>query len=303
VTENSRWTALPRSLDAYQLGEGPHWDAVGGRTSWVDIAGGGLWAVPGLELDGPAQEVLGGSEPLGVAVPHAEGGWVCGRGRELQLVDDSGAVVTSLELEVDGVRLNDGKVDPAGNFWVGSKAHDNAHGRGRLFRLDRDGTAAVVLEGLTITNGLGWSPDGTTMYVTDSAAGAVRAHDVDLTTGRLGPAQPFVDVDPADGAPDGLTVDADGNVWIAHWGGRCVLRHAPDGRPTGRVDVDATHVTSATFAGPDLRTLVVTTAWDELTAEQRAAEPDAGRVFVAAVGGRGVAGRAASVVRTGWRRR
>ncbi len=293
--------AVARTGSTYQLAEGPHWDPRRGRLSWVDIATGSLWEVDG---DDPAVEprlVLRGSEPLGVAVPHEDGGWLLGRGRGVVLVDDDGVTLEELELEAEGVRMNDGKVDPAGRFWVGSKAHDNAPGRGRLFRLDLDGSAHQVLEGLTITNGLGWSPDGATMYVTDSGAGTIDAYDLDAATGELHGGRSFVALEADLGAPDGLTVDAEGHVWVAVWGGGRVRRYAPDGSLVAEVAVAASHTSSCAFAGRDLATLVITTAWDELEPAQRADEPDAGRVFVLADAGRGLPARAARVVRTGWR--
>lgn len=289
------WVASPVGDPRHRLGEGPHWDSTRGRLSWVDIATGELWAE---DADGVTAQAWG--EPLGMAVPHVDGGWVCGLGRGLALVGEDGELEQRLEVEPLGVRMNDGKCDSAGRLYVGSKAHDNAPGAGNLWRLDLDGTVSRVRRGLTIANGLGWSPDDRTMYVTDSAAGRVDAHDYDLATGVLGEARRFLEIPNELGAPDGLAVDTDGFLWVALWGGAQVCRFAPDGEPAGVVRVAASHTTSCTFSGPDLTRLSITTAWDELTDERRAAEPDAGRRFEVEVGVRGAPGQPCRVVRSGW---
>lgn len=285
-------TAEPLELGRFQLGEGPFWDHAAARLSWVDIARGELW-VANLGTDGrPTGAAAAFGRPvagtLGVAVPGAAGGWTCGAEGAVLLLDDAGAVLDRLELEPGTVRMNDGACDPAGRFWVGSKAHDNTPGAGSLFRVDLDGTATRVVRGLTIANGLGWSPDGTTMYVTDSAQGAIDAYDYDLETGALGRRRPVVRLPSEGGAPDGLAVDADGHLWVAVWGGRAVHRYAPDGTLRSMVRLGTSHVTSCAFLGPGLTDLVVTTAQDELTPEQLAVEPDAGRVHLVTAAGRGM---------------
>lgn len=285
--------ARPCGVGRFDLGEGPFWDATAARLSWVDISRGELWWAD-LGPDGAPRHptrAFGGpvATTLGVAVPGTGGGWTCGADGAVLLLDDEGSVLDRLGLEPETVRMNDGACDPAGRFWVGSKAHDNASGAGSLFRVDLDGTVTRVLRGLTIANGLGWSPDGTTMYVTDSAAGAVDAYAYDVDTGELGPSRPLLRLPAAEGAPDGLTVDADGYLWVAVWGGGAVRRYAPDGNLQSGLRVAASHVTSCTFVGSSLTDLVVTTARDELTAEQLAREPDAGRLHLLVSAGRGTA--------------
>lgn len=285
-------TAEPLELGSFRLGEGPFWDDDAGRLSWVDIAQGELWvASPGA--DGrPSGAALAFGHPvaaaLGVAVPGADGGWTCGADGAVLVLDDAGSVLDRLELEPVTVRMNDGACDPAGRFWVGSKAHDNTAGAGSLFRADLDGTVTRVVRGLTISNGLGWSPDGTTMYVTDSAVGAIDAYDYDVGTGALGDCRPLVRLQSEQGAPDGLTVDADGYLWVAVWGGGAVHRYAPDGSLQSVLPLGTSHVTSCAFVGPALADLVVTTAQDELTPAQLAAEPDAGRIHLVTAAGRGM---------------
>ena len=287
------WVAEPVGDPRHRLGEGPHWDAARERLSWVDIPRGELW------VEGSEPLVLG--DDLGVAVPHEAGGWTCGLGRGIALVSEQGEVLHRTEVEPEGVRMNDGKCDRLGRFFVGSKAHDNAAGAGTLWRLDLDGTITPVVRGLTISNGLGWSLDDTTMYVTDSAVGRIDAYDYDLASGRLGARRPFFEAADDQGSPDGLTVDAEGCLWVAFWGAGRVRRFSPAGELMVEVRVAASHTTSCAFTGADLGALAITTAWDELTAEQRAAEPDAGRRFVVQVGSSGLPGEPCRVSSAPWR--
>jgi sugar lactone lactonase YvrE len=293
--ESAVWVARPVGQGRHQLGEGPHWDAGRTRLSWVDIVTGALWV-----QDGPEASSLVLGEPLGVAVPHADGGWVCGLGRGVAHVADDGAVVQRVDLEPVGVRMNDGKCDRLGRFFVGSKALDNREGAGCLWRLDLDGSVSRVLSGLTIANGLGWSPDDTTMYVTDSASGSIDAYAYDLAMGTLGAGRPFLRLGPGEGAPDGLAVDATGHLWVAVWGGREVRRFSPAGELAGVVRVGVSLPTSCAFTGASLTTLTITTAWDELTDVQRAGEPDAGRLHQAEVGIPGTPGQPCRVARASW---
>lgn len=290
----------PLTSLGYSLAEGPFWDVRNSRLTWVDIDAGALWCVSDLSGGETPQLLLRGDHALGVAVPHADGGWVCGRGRGVELVSDEGDVLVSVELERSGVRMNDGKADRSGRFWVGSKAEDNAPGAGSLWRIGLDGGITRMLSGLTIANGLGWSPDGSVMYVTDSAAGRITAYECDEATGELGAGLTFVDVDPALGVPDGLSVDTEGFVWTAVWGGACVLRISPDGEAVERVEIPTSHVSSCTFAGPTLDTLVVTSARSELTVEQLAAQPFAGHVFSVVVDAVGTVADVVRVPRQGW---
>ncbi|MFJ2932158.1 SMP-30/gluconolactonase/LRE family protein [Streptomyces sp. NPDC087219] len=156
-----------------------------------------------------------------------------------------------------------------------------------LARLDDHGLT-TLLESVTISNGLGWSPDGTLLHYADSPTGRVDVLACDVATGALTDRRPFAVLHR--GVPDGLTVDAGGRVWAAVWGGGEVLAFTPEGHLHARVEVPASHVTGCAFAGPDLDVLVVTTATEGLPERRRAAEPDAGRLFVCRPGVRGLPG-------------
>jgi sugar lactone lactonase YvrE len=148
-----------------------------------------------------------------------------------------------------------------------------------VYRLDGRGQAHVMLDGLTISNGLGWSPDGTTMYLADSIPGVVLAFAFDGEHGAISDRTVLIDLQDEDGAPDGLTVDSDGDLWIAIWGVGQVRRYRPDGEQQEVLSVPARETTSCAFAGPGLRWLYVTTATEDWTDEQRRAHPGAGLVY------------------------
>jgi sugar lactone lactonase YvrE len=151
-----------------------------------------------------------------------------------------------------------------------------------LARREDDGGITVIDDDLTVSNGLAWSPEGTTLYSVDSGPGTIWARAYDATTGAVGERRPLLTVE--NGTPDGMCADADGNLWIAIFGAGEVRCHAPDGVLLATVTIPgAPHVTSLAFAGPDLDTLVITTARHELSPAQRDRDPDSGRLFVADV--------------------
>ncbi len=183
----------------------------------------------------------------------------------------------------ESVRMNEGGCDPDGRFWCGSMAYDQRPGGARLYRLDPDGTVHVGLEGVTVSNGLEWSPDGTLAYYDDTATHRVDVFDYDRDVGLTG-RRPFVRLSD-DERPDGLTVDAEGGVWVALNGSGVVHRYTPDGVLDGVVEVGAAQVTACTFGGPNLDQLFITTSRENLPPD---ADPQAGSLFRADVG---VAGR------------
>ncbi|WP_225728097.1 MULTISPECIES: SMP-30/gluconolactonase/LRE family protein [unclassified Nocardia] len=272
--------AQPCSPLPGRLCEGPVWD--GSRLLWVDIRAGllhqgmldgaDIQLVETLRLDGPVSAVL----------PCVSGSLLVMVGdRICRIVDGLVKDIVPLPFPNDSVirRMNDAKVDPCGRVFAGSMSEDGVMGSAALYRLDPDGTLSVSRTGVTISNGLGWSPDGGTLYYTDSPTQRVEAFDYDLDSGTFGNGRVFAEF--ADGDPDGLTVDADGRVWVAVWGAGQVRAFDPDGRPYAVVDVGPSQVSSCTFAGPDLDRLVITTA-----AEQN--EPEAGRLFTCRPGSTGL---------------
>jgi sugar lactone lactonase YvrE len=263
--------------DPLLLGEGPRWDAATGTLSLVGIDD----RLFGTVGDDDAVSFTPVPDFLGSAVPWRDGLWLAAYGTTLAGLTRAGDLFPFAELPLDAVRLraNDGACDPAGRFWVGVMDRGAAAGAGSLWVVRPDGSTAQVLDGMTIPNGLGWSPDGTVMYVTDTHTGTITGYAFDPDSGTLGQVRTVIRTDPRLGGPDGLAVDAQGSVWTAVWDGGVVLRHAPDGGLTGVVEVPVPRPTSCAFAGHDLRDLVVTTASVALDDQQLARHPMSGRTL------------------------
>lgn len=291
-------TAVPCAPEPGRLSEGPVWHAERGELLWVDIPAGLIRRAPlvaredgsGLPDLGPGTTVsLDG--PVGAVALCASGGLLAAVGTSFLRVDDTGVCgeFAAPVLPGDGTprRMNDAKCDPAGRLLAGTMACDGTPGGGALYRLDPDGTVTVVLDSVTISNGLGWSPDGRLLYYADSPTRRVDVFDHDPATGALRGRRPFADTGAA-GVPDGLSVDTEGRVWVAVWGAGQVRAYTPDGALHAVVTVAASHVSSCAFAGPDLDVLVITTAAEGLSPEQLAGEPLAGRVFVCRPGATGL---------------
>ncbi len=261
-----------------ELGEGPTWDPGRSVLWWVDITAG---LVHRHEPGGIPDAVTDVGSPVGAVLHRRGGGLVVALADRLAALDpDTGVLEPLLDLEPSaGRRSNDAKVDPAGRLWLGRMAIDAAPGAGTLVRVEPDRSVTPMLDGLAIPNGLDWSPDGRTMYFVDSAWGEVRAYPFDPPTGSMGEGHPLVRLGGDGALPDGLTVDGEGFLWVAIWGGGCVVRVAPDGSVAGRVGLPASQVTSCAFGGPDLGDLYITTARERFTPEDDAREPLAGGLF------------------------
>ncbi|MGW4118623.1 SMP-30/gluconolactonase/LRE family protein [Nocardia sp. NPDC004711] len=283
-----------------RLCEGPVWDPRTGELLWVDIRGGHIHraTLTGSTPDLAPRATISLDPPVSAVLPCASGGLLATMGDTIFRVDGPVAAerssekspggtfarplspVVTLPLPDDGVRrrLNDAKVDPRGTLLAGTMSEDGVPDSAALYRLDPAGTLTTLRTGITISNGLGWSPDGRTLYHADSPTRRVDAFDYDPDTGTLGAGRPFAHFD--DGEPDGLTVDAEGHVWVAVWGAGQVRAFDPSGNLHTTVDVGPSQVSSCAFAGPNLDVLVITTA-----AEGGAArEPGAGRLFACVPG-------------------
>ncbi|WP_455361840.1 SMP-30/gluconolactonase/LRE family protein [Streptomyces sp. SYSU K21746] len=280
--------ARPCSPDPGRLCEGPVWDHDLQELLWVDITAGLIHRgslVPRADGSGlpdvlPRTALAPGGQ-VGAVQPTRSGALIAAVSTSLVKITDDGCPeqLAALPLPLDGVRrrLNDAACDPRGRLLAGTMAYDTTPGAGSLYRLGPDGLR-VLLDSVTISNGLGWSPDGALMYYADSPTGRVDVFDYDLATGTPSGRRPFAAID--GGVPDGLTVDREGNVWVAVWGAGQVRAFAPDGVCHTVVDVGASHVSSVAFAGPTLDTLVITTATEELSEQQLHEEQHAGRLFV-----------------------
>ncbi len=273
---------------AADLGEGPVWDARSGELIWLDVT---RHLIHRLETSTQRRRTASVGQEIGAVGLRASGGLVGALRDGFALIDDVGGceLISDTERDRADTRMNDGKVDPAGRFWAGTMAFDEREGAGTLYRLEAGGRVEPVLRGLTISNGMDWSADRRLMYFIDSPTCRVDIFDYEDDTGAIRGRRPFCEI-PIDGAvPDGMTVDEEGALWVAIWGGSCVLRFAPDGTPAGRVTLPVSQVTSCAFGGPDLDDLYITTASNGLAAGQRALEPHAGALFVCRPGPHGLA--------------
>jgi sugar lactone lactonase YvrE len=268
-----------------QLGEGPVWDPGRGLLVWVDILAGHVHAIdPGSG----ARTWFEAGDPVGAVGLTRSGGLVLALVDGFALADHDGQRLTRLpgfSIDRSAIRFNDGKPDPWGNFCAGTMAWDET-GRppGSLYRLSPDGTVTELFGNVGLSNGLDWSNDQRLFYYADSNSGRVDLFDTDPDTGALAGRRPFVTVPEADGIPDGLTLDAEGCLWLAVWGSGEVRRFTPDCRLDTVVRLPARQVTSAAFGGPDLGTLYITTAWEGLTPADLAEQPHAGDIFACTPG-------------------
>lgn len=265
------------------LGEGPRWDAEARRLLWVDIEAGALHV---SDPESGDDRTIPVGARVGAASPTRGGGVLVALADRLALVDLADESVRTL-VEIPhgvGMRLNDGACDPAGRFWVGSMALEETAGAASLYRYSGDGGLDRVVSDVTLSNGLGWTPDGRGMYYIDSLAYRVDLFDFDVATGAISGRRLFASIDRADGIPDGLAVDDDGGVWVALYGGGAVRRYDAEGSFDQSVALPADNVTACCFGGDDGRSLYVTTASVGLTAGERRRQPLAGSVFVTDVG-------------------
>jgi sugar lactone lactonase YvrE len=272
-----------------EVGEGPHWDPATGSLWFVDLTGGSVHRY--RPDDGSVQAFPVGQE-VGAAIPRRNGGLVLAVRDGIARVTDTGdgfELVAPIERDRPGNRMNDAKTDPAGRLLAGTTAFDFAPGAGALYRIDADLSWAPVVDDVTTSNGTAWSPDGRRMYYIDSATQGIDVFDYDVATGAVGGRRRLVDIAREDGVPDGMTVDADGGLWVACFGAGTVRGYSPAGAPTRVIRFPVEQVTSCAFGGADLADLYVTTACYRLTAESRARQPLAGATFVCRPGVTGLA--------------
>ncbi|MGW3346043.1 SMP-30/gluconolactonase/LRE family protein [Nonomuraea rubra] len=277
-------TAHPVTDPVAEHGEGPVWSARWGGLRWVDMLAGDVLA---LAADGTVRRRHVGAVAA-VVRPRLSGGYLVAAERELLLADsdDLDAPLRSLgEAWNDAaIRMNEGGCDPDGRFYIGSMAYDASPGRGSFYVAGPDGALRVVLPGVTISNGFAFSPDGRLAYYADTGTGRVDVLDYDPEDGLSG-RRPFAVVDPEHGAPDGLTVDAEGGVWVAMWQGGAVHRYDQGGRLDAVVRLPVGKVTAVTFGGEELDRLFITTSALDV---DRAEQPEAGAIFCAEPGVRGL---------------
>ena len=264
-------------------GEGPLWHPDEQRLYWVDIPRGRLFRYE------PADRCA----RAGVSRASQIGGFTIQEDGALLLFMEQGAVKLWRDGELSTIieeipderetRFNDVFADPEGRVYCGTMPAPNRPGR--LYRLDPDRTLTLLLEGIGVSNGMGFTLDRKNLYYTDTRAGKIYLFDYDQATGDLSNQRVFVDVSEEVGGPDGMTVDADGYVWSARWGGSCLVRYAPDGVEVQRVEFPAKKVSCVTFGGDDYTDMYVTTAGGNTKEEDG---PGAGALFRLNLGVKGL---------------
>lgn len=262
------------------LGEGPVWDHRKQQLFWVDIEGCKLHShhpATNTNLQWDFEEMPG------VAVPAASGKLLLGLESGLASFDLQNKTLTPLKVLENSdpvLRYNDGKCDPLGNFWIGSMHKEFLPGTGNLYRIDHNLNSSIQIPKTTISNGMAWSPDHSQFYYIDSPSFEVVAFDFDPISCELANKRSLFKIPESFGSPDGMTIDREGMLWIAHWGGGCVRQWNPmNGEVINTITVDAPQVTSCCFGGEDLNMLYITTARSGLDEQSLENAPLSGGLF------------------------
>ncbi len=262
------------------IGEGPVWDGARASLLWTDIAG---RRIHRLDPASGAMWTRSLEQMAGSVLPRASGGLALCLQDGVYVTDsDEGEprLLVSIEAGDEDTRLNDVKTDRLGRLWGGTMALDARPDAGAFYRIGADGEVATVARPVTISNGIEWSPDGSLMYYIDTATQRMDVFDFELSSGSAVGRRPFIEFDEALGIPDGMTVDAEGGLWVAFYDGWAVRRFTPSGALERTVELPAARTTSCAFGGPDLAHLYVTSARDGLSRAQLAEAPLAGGLFV-----------------------
>lgn len=263
------------------LGEGPVWDEQRNRLLWVDIVSGRVnqWYADTEEYEAVDFPCKVGSIALmqtNKLVAATDKGFAF-----LNLENGEFAYLVDPEEGKKGNRFNDGKCDSQGRFWAGSLNEKGQKQAAALYLLDGKGVVTKKIDKVSCSNGMAWSPNDETFYFIDTSIRQIVAYDFESGAGRISNRRIVIEVDPADGLPDGMTIDAEGMLWIALWGGWKVVRWDPGtGEKLAEIRLPVSQVTSCAFGGADLNDLYITSAKIGLTAEERRAQPAAGSLFV-----------------------
>jgi len=263
------------------LGEGLCWSPSSQALWWVDILEQRLYR----DTLGGAHDAWSFDETISAVAERAGGaGLAVTLRRGLALFDPASRALVRLdepEREREGNRFNDGKCDARGRFWGGTMDFAVRAPTGALYRFDAEGRAQRAIDlGWIVTNGPTWTQDGRTMLVNDTVQRRVVAYAFDAATGAVGASREWLVLPQADGHPDGMTTDAAGRIWIAHWGGACVTCHDPaTAAELARIALPTDHITNVAFGGADMTTLFISSAKFELADAQLAAQPLAGALF------------------------
>lgn len=271
------------------LGEGSIWNDKTGELLWVDIPRKILnFYDPKLNINKKMQV----GQMIGTVVPAESGKVIAALENgfyQLDVTTGEKLFIADPEENIEGNRFNDGKCDPAGRFWAGTMSMRGERNAGSLYRLDPDGSVHKMIDSVTTSNGIVWSIDATKMYYIDTPTQKVTAWDYDNETGEISNPRTAIEIPRSLGAPDGMTIDAEGNLWIALWGGSAVSCWDPEnGKLLRTIEIPAKNVTSCAFGDDDLGTLYITTARSGTSKEDLEKFPHSGGLFKTKPGTKGV---------------
>ena len=268
-----------------ELGEGPFWDSKRSRLHWVDIIG---KKIISQNLDGSNIHALEVDGNPGCVVLSDDGTMVAGVDNQISSLDGGGNLLKVLAdtKEGSGLRFNDGKCDPSGRFWVGSMDRKEKNKLGSLYSWNSIEGLVNREQGVTVSNGMGWSPDNSLFYYIDSPTREVSVYDFDLSTGSINNKRRFISFSEEDGFPDGMTIDNEGRLWIAFWGGSKIMCVNPDSKAIEEVvSFPVSKITSCAFGGEKMDKLFITSAKVQVNEKD---EPMAGKTFVVSPGVKGL---------------
>ena len=264
------------------LGEGPIWSADTNSVTWTDITQNTFHTA---DIDTGKTMSFGVPSMVGAIAHSKDGGYIAATQKGFARIGVDGKYSPLHSFLPDDMRMNDGKVDPAGRFWAGSMALSFEKGRGSLYVLEKDHSYRSILDDITLSNGMGWSPDAQYFYYIDSVPGVLKRFDYDLYTGHISNPKDLITFDSSSGIPDGMSMSSDGKIVIALWDGGRIEIYEPSGEKVSEITLGVSRPTSCTFAGPNRDILIVSTASQGI---DRADEPLAGKIL--AVTGTGLIG-------------
>jgi sugar lactone lactonase YvrE len=264
------------------LGEGPIWSANTNSVTWTDITQNTFHTA---DIDTGRTMSFGVPSMVGAIAHSKEGGYIAATQKGFARIGVDGKYSPLHSFLPDDMRMNDGKVDPSGRFWAGSMALSFERGRGSLYVLEKDNSYRSILDDITLSNGMGWSPDAQYFYYIDSVPGVLKRFDYDLYTGHISNPKDLITFDSSSGIPDGMSMSSDGKIVIALWDGGRIEIYEPSGEKVSEITLGVSRPTSCTFAGPNRDILIVSTASQGI---DQADEPLAGKIL--AVTGTGLSG-------------
>jgi sugar lactone lactonase YvrE len=264
------------------LGEGPIWSADTNSVTWTDITQNTFHTA---DIDTGKTMSFGVPSMVGAIAHSKDGGYIAATQKGFARIGVDGKYSPLHSFLPDDMRMNDGKVDPSGRFWAGSMALSFEKGRGSLYVLEKDNSYRSILDDITLSNGMGWSPDAQYFYYIDSVPGVLKRFDYDLYTGHISNPKDLITFDSSSGIPDGMSMSSDGKIVIALWDGGRIEIYEPSGEKVSEITLGVSRPTSCTFAGPNRDILIVSTASQGI---DQADEPLAGKIL--AVTGTGLSG-------------